>query len=502
MTEFKLSGNPKNVVMRFAPNPNGPPTIGSARGIVINSEFSRKYNGKFILRFDDTDPKTKRPMLEAYEWYIEDCKWLGAKPDEVYIASERISNYYPYAEELIKLGKAYVCFCKREDFKALKDSKKACPHREIPAEKNLEFWKNMLKGSYSDGECVLRIKTDIRHEDPAIRDWVAFRILREEHPRVGRKFIVWPMLDFESAIEDHLLNVTHIIRGKDLADSEKRQRFVYEYLGWNYPVTMHWGRVRVEECGRDKVSDTCLSPKGSATFGKFSTSRIRAAIESGEYTGWDDPRLPTVRALERRGIKPDAIRNLMLNLGISENDISLSLENLFAENRKIIDKETNRYFFVDNPAGLIVHDFPTDEINVKLPLHPNFRERGFREFHLKKDESGNIKFFISGQDFNELKMNQNVRLMNLFNVEILGISPEKKSITAKYLEEKRLDVKKIQWVYEYTNADVLMPDGLISGFCELNCRNIGIGDVVQFERFGFVRLEEKNGKLKFCFGHR
>lgn len=483
MPELKLPGNPENVVMRFAPNPNGPPTIGSARGIVINSELAGKYNGKFILRFDDTDPKTKKPMLEAYDWYIEDCEWLGAKPDEVYIASERISNYYPYAEELIKSGKAYVCFCRREDFKALKDSKRACPHREIPAEKNLEFWKNMLNGSYGDGECVLRIKTRMEHEDPAIRDWVAFRILREEHPRVGRKFIVWPMLDFESAIEDHLLNVTHIIRGKDLIDSEKRQRFVYEYLGWNYPITMHWGKVRLEE------------------FGKFSTSKISEAIERGEYKGWDDPGLPTVRALRRRGIKPDAIRNLMLNLGISENDISLSLENLFSENRKIIDSIANRYFFVQNPVELILYDFPMDETNIKIPLHPSFKDRGFREFLIKKEED-TIKFFISEQDFNELKMNQNIRLMNLFNAEILGIDMEKRRVTAKYLEEKKLDVQKIQWVHGYIGTDILTPDGVISGFCESACRNIKTGDIVQFERFGFVRLEEKNERLKFCFGHR
>lgn len=484
MPELKLPGNPENVVMRFAPNPNGPATIGSARGIVINSELAGKYNGKFILRFDDTDPKTKKPMLEAYGWYIDDCEWLGAKPHGIYIASERIPSYYPYAEELIKLGKAYVCFCKKEDFKALKDSKRACPHRETRPEKNLEFWENMIKGSYKDGESVLRIKTEIEHKDPAIRDWVAFRILREEHPRAGRKFIVWPMLDFESAIEDRVLGVTHIIRGKDLIDSEERQKFIYKYLGWDYPATMHWGRLKVEE------------------FGKFSTSRIREAIESGKYGGWDDPRLPTIRALRRRGIKPTAIRNLMLSLGMGENEISLSLENLFAENRKIIDKETNRYFFADNPAELIVHDFPTDEIHVKLPLHPNFKERGFREFHLKKDESGNIQFFISGQDFDGLKVNENIRLKDLFNVEILGIELERRNITAKYLGEKKLDVKKIQWVHSHADADVLMPDGVVSGFCELTCRDVKINDVIQFERFGFVRLEEKNGKLRFCFGHR
>ena len=125
------------LVMRFAPNPNGPPTIGSSRGIVVNSEYTKKYNGKFIIRFDDTDPATKRPMLEAYDWYLDDCEWLGANPDEVVIASDRIPKYYEVAEQLIKKGGAYVCFCEQEEFKALKDVKKACPHREQDEEENL-----------------------------------------------------------------------------------------------------------------------------------------------------------------------------------------------------------------------------------------------------------------------------------------------------------------------------------------------------------------------------
>src|SRR3989304_6993883 len=193
------------LVMRFAPNPNGPPTLGSAPGIVVNSEYTKKYEGKLIIRFDDTDPATKRPMLEAYNWYLEDCEWLGAKPDEVVIASDRVTRYYEVAEQLIKKGGAYVCFCEQEEFKALKDAKKACPHRDEKPEKNLGSWKKMLSGDYKEQEAVLRIKTDIAHKDPAIRDWVAFRIIRTPHPRpeAGNKYCVWPLLDFEGAVEDH-----------------------------------------------------------------------------------------------------------------------------------------------------------------------------------------------------------------------------------------------------------------------------------------------------------
>jgi len=478
-TDLKLPGRLEKVVMRFAPNPNGPATLGSARGIVVNSELARKYNGKFILRFDDTDPRTKKPMLKAYEWYLEDCEWLGAEPDEVYYASDRIPIYYEYAEKLIDLEKAYVCFCSRADFKKLRDEGRGCPHRKQSKEENLRFWRNMLNGEYEDGECVLRIKTDIKHRDPALRDWVAFRIIREEHPRVGKRFIVWPMLDFESAIEDHLLRITHIIRGKDLMDSERRQRFIYNYLGWKYPITLHWGRI---------------SLKG---FGRFSTSKLRELIEKKEYGGWDDPRLPTLLALRRRGISPDAIRNLMIGLGINETDVSISLENLFSENRKIMDSKANRYFFVESPVELLVKNAP--EKRVKIPLHPSFPDRGYREIKLKVDRSGDMRLFISEDDKKGLKAGQEIRLMNLFNIEIGKIG---KGIEATYLKEKRLDVHKIHWVQDHLNAEVIMPEKTVKGFCEPSCGDLRVDEVIQFERFGFVRLDRKNKGLVFYFGHR
>ena len=186
---LSLTDNPENVVMRFAPNPNGPATIGSARGIVVNSELVKKYSGTFILRFDDTDAKIKRPLLEAYKWYVEDCEWLDAKPDKVVTASDRIEKYYEHAEKLIQLGKAYVCFCEQEKFKKLKDAGKPCEHRETKKDENLKHWKEMLQGKYNEGDVVLRIKTDLKHRDPAIRDWVAFRILKVGIPALEKNIL-------------------------------------------------------------------------------------------------------------------------------------------------------------------------------------------------------------------------------------------------------------------------------------------------------------------------
>ncbi|MFC2154246.1 glutamate--tRNA ligase [Candidatus Altiarchaeota archaeon] len=481
-SDLSLPGDPIKPVLRFAPNPNGPPTIGSSRGIVINHFLAKKYDGTFILRFDDTDPKVKKPIKEAYDWYVEDCEWLGCPPDKVFAASEHMETYYQYAEKLISLDKAYVCTCSQEEFKKLKDKgEKGCPHRSQKPEKNLGLWKQMLAGKYEEKEVVLRIKTDFHHPDPALRDWVAFRILKAKHCLVGDKYVVWPMLDMESAIEDHLQEVTHILRGKELRDSERRQRFVYDYLGWEYPVTIVFGRMKVEE------------------YGKLSTSGIAKAISEKKYSGWDDPALPMVRAFRRRGMQGEAMRNLMLGQGLGENDISFSLENLYAENRKIIDPIANRFFFIEDPMKMIVEEGM--EVEVKIPLHPSFKERGFREYKIEPNSDGNIEVFVSGDDMHHMPLGEEIRLMNLGNIHIEAVSVH--GVKAMLLKEKNLKAKKMHWLQDRLECEIHKPDGVVSGFCETACKNLKVEDLVQFERYGFCKLDEKKtDKLIFYFTHR
>ncbi len=393
-----LDGAENGVIMRFAPNPNGPPTLGSARGIIVNSEYVKKYGGQFLIRFDDTDPVKKRPMPEAYGWYLEDCEWLGAKPDKVITASERVPYYYDVAEELIRRGGAYVCQCPQEVFKEHKDKGVPCLHRDLTPEMNMDLWKKMLSGELAEGQAVLRVKTDMYHKDPAIRDWAAFRIVTAPHPIVGQKYRVWPLLDFESAVEDHLLGTTHILRGKDLADSETRQMYLYRHMGWTYPRVVHWGRIKIHQ------------------FGSFSTSKLRKAIEAGEYSGWDDPRVPTVRAIRCRGIRSEALRKFMIDLGVGETDIAISMDSIYAENRKLIDPEANRYFFVWNPVALEIEgDVPTV---AHAPLHPTI-DRGFREI-----PAGN-NVFVCRSDLEGLKAGDKIRLKDFCNVEIVSLEPAK-----------------------------------------------------------------------------
>jgi glutamyl-tRNA synthetase len=454
----------ENVVMRFAPNPNGAATLGSARGIIINSEYARRYNGKFILRFDDTDPVLKRPLLAAYNWYLEDCAWLDTEPDDVVVASERIDLYYTYAKELIQKGAAYVCFCPAETFKLYKDNKQPCPHRTASVEETLENWEQMLSGVYEEKEAVLRIKTDIASPDPALRDWVAFRVLKRDHPRVGERYVVWPMLDFESAIEDHLLGLTHIIRGKDLMKSEQRQRFLYDYFGWEYPRTMLWGKIKIHE------------------FGKFSTSELGKAIERGEYEGWDDPQLPTLRALRRRGFQPEAIRKFFISMGVTRNDIAVSMKNLYAENRKLVDDVSNRYFFVRNPVELRLEG--VDSLVAHALKHPARKE--YRE--IKTDNT----VYLTDADFAKLTAGQKLRLKYLCTVNVESTEP----LMAKVIDratEPTTDMPVIQWApTDGINVRVKRPDGIIDEGIGEPLIATELGNVVQFERYGFVRIDSVN----------
>lgn len=472
-----LEGAEGGVVMRFAPNPNGPPTVGSARGIIINSEYVRRYGGRFLLRFDDTDPVKKRPMPEAYGWYLEDCRWLGAVPDEVIIASDRLPEYYRVAEELIRRGGAYVCRCDQAAFKALKDGARPCPHREQSPVENITLWEDMINGGLAPGDAVLRIKTDILHKDPALRDWGAFRIVTADHPRVGDRYRVWPLLDFESAVEDHLQGVTHILRGKDLMDSERRQRYLYDHMGWDYPKTIHWGRIKIHQ------------------FGSFSTSALRRALEAGEYSGWDDARMPTVRALRRRGIRPEALRKFMVELGVGETDISISMDSIYAENRKIIDPSARRRFFVKDPVPLEI-DGSVPEV-AAAPFHPTL-DLGLREI------PAGPKLLVSADDLSDLKAGASLRLKDLCNLEVVSTDPLRgRVIGTDPHQAKEMRLRIIHWAPpDGVPVRVMRPDGVDSGIGEVGIRE-DLDRIVQFERYGFVRIDSvsQDGVVAY-FAHR
>jgi glutamyl-tRNA synthetase len=466
--------------------------LGSARAIVLSHEYAVMYKGKFILRFEDTDPKLKRPVLEFYDSIREDLAWLGCKSDEEYIQSDRIPMYYEYAEKLLGDGNAYVCTCVPEEFRKRILAHKPCECRDCPKEEHLVRWQRMLEGGYKEGEAVVRVKTDLKHPNPAVRDWPALRVLdtkKYPHPRVGSKYIVWPLYNLAAGVDDHLMGITHIIRGKEHLTNQVRQEYMYRHLGWKYPETIHYGRLKI-------------------TGASLSKSKIVQGMREGLYKDWDDPRLATFAALRRRGISPEAIRRLMIDIGPKTSDVVLSWENLYAHNRKILDPIADRYFFVQNPIELTVKHIPRKFV-VKLQLHPDNPERGFREYTIvPRGKDDGVAFWVSRKDVDSSKIGKILRLMELFNVKIVSASlyaAEAFFESESYEQARDIKAQLIHWipVGEDMPCQVVMPDATeAEGIAEGVCKRLKKDDVIQFERFGFVRIDQADDKLTAYYSQK
>ncbi|MDN5357023.1 MAG: glutamyl-tRNA synthetase [Candidatus Methanomethylophilaceae archaeon] len=461
------------IVMRIAPGPSGPLHIGHTRVAVLNDEYVKKYGGKLILRMEDTNPEKIDP--EAYRMIPEDLDWLGVKIDETYIQSERFEIYYDHVKKLIEMGKAYICTCNGDDWRGMKERGEACPCRELPVEVQLERYDRMLSGEYEAGEAVAVVKTDLNHPNPAVRDFVALRVVYHPHPLTGDKYCAYPMMNLSVAIDDHLMGMTHVIRGKDHLNNTNRQEYVFDYFGWKKPTYYHYGLVN--------IPDTVLK-----------TSVIRQSIHDGEYSGWDDVRTGTVRAMERRGIKPEALRRYWVEAGMKSVDIQFSWDNLYGMNRDIIDSISNRYFFVQDPVRYDISG--RDIICGCAPLHPDHPERGSRNYSI----DGSNTIFISACDSKIFADAGEIRLKDLCNIKY-GTPAIYDGNDVSIL---KTGVHAVQWVCrESIPATILMPDGtVVEGLAESSILNEK-SDTVQFERIGFVKLERISPeKIEAVYTHR
>ena len=458
------------VVLRLAPFPSGPLHIGNAKTYLLNALYAEKYEGKLLLVIDDTIGSEEKQILkDAYDLIPEGFKWLGVKWDgPITYKSDRLEIYYKYATELIKKGDAYVCECSAETLRKNRAEGKECVHRKQSIKENLEKWEAMHKGKYKEGQVSLRLKTSMTNPNPAFRDRVLFRISDRVHPRVGKKYRVWPMLEFSWAIDDHLLGVTHVIRGKDLMMETEMCKFIWDILKWPYPTIIHTGLVRMEGI-------------------KLSKSKAQKEVLSGAYAGWDDPRTWSLQSLKRRGILPHAIRHFIASIGLNDNDVTIPVDNLYAITRQLLDSVAHRYSFVMEPVKIDVKNAP-DIKEVEIKLHPERAEE-------KKKVPIGKSFYIQKRDFN-LK-GKEVRLMHLYNIKL----DSKSEFTSK--ENK--DIPRIHWVpVDFAvKTEVVMPDGaVVKGFAEKNVEKLKVDDIIQFERFGFVRLDKKDkDKITFYFAH-
>ena len=461
------------VVMRIAPGPSGPLHIGHTRVSILNDEYVKRYNGKLIARYEDTNPEKIDP--DAYRMIPEDLDWLGVKIHESIIQSDRFEIYYDITRKLIEMGHAYVCTCKGDDWREMKEAKTECPCRRLATNIQMERYDNMLNGGYAEGEAVAVVKTELDHPNPAIRDFVALRIVDHPHPKTGDRYHAYPMMNLSVAIDDHLLGITHVIRGKDHLNNTLRQEYIFNYFGWKTPEYYHYGLVN--------IPDTILK-----------TSLIKESIRSGEYSGWNDVRTGTVRAIERRGIRPEAIRRYWVESGIKSVDIQFSWDNLYGMNRDIIDGISNRYFFVPDPVKYDIGG--VDVVEGKAPLHPDHPERGNRRYHM----DGNKTILISSEDSAMFEEKKIIRLKDLCNLEY-G-TPAK--FSGNDLSILKKGAKAVQWVgLNSIRTELYMPDGsVVNGFTE-DAIMKEHNDTVQFERVGFVRIESKTNELiKAIFTHR
>jgi len=471
----KLEGAEQGkVVTRFPPEPNGYPHIGHAKAAIINSEYAKMYGGKFILRMDDTNPETER--MEYHAAIKVGLEWVGIKFDIVKSTSDDMEVFYEKGIELINSGKAYVCTCKRENISKNRKERKACKCSMGDLDKNNKNWEKM-KEKFKPGDAILRFRGDMKADNAVMRDPVLFRIIDESHYTLGKKYRIWPSYDFAVAIEDSIDGVTHAFRSKEFELRKELIDAILDALNMRKPYQGFFSRLEF---------------KGMPTSKRI----IKPLIEEGKVSWYDDPRLPTLEGLRRRGIRPEAIRKFILSLGLTKANTLAPFDALEAFNRKLVDAESTRLFMVSNARKLIVKNLPFS--SVEIPNHP-INDLGKRKIEI--DEN----FYISGDDAQNIKQGMQIRLLGLGNVSITKVGTEFEGEFIKDGETK--DIPKIQWVSQKTAHEIKMiiPKALFIGdkfneesleeldvFTEPHYLQLKEGEEIQFVRFGYCRKDSQN----------
>ncbi|MSV25995.1 MAG: glutamate--tRNA ligase [Nitrosarchaeum sp.] len=463
-----------NVITRFPPEPNGYPHIGHAKAAIINSEYAKMYGGKFILRMDDTNPEAER--MEYHAAIKVGLDWLGIKFDIIKNTSDDMELFYEKGKELINIGKAYVCTCKREDISNNRKERKACKCSRADIKENIKGWGKMFD-KFKPGDAIIRFRGDMSADNAVMRDPVLFRIIDEKHYTLGNKYRVWPSYDFSVAIEDSNDGVTHAFRSKEFELREELIDSILDALNMRKPYQDFFSRLEF---------------KGMP----ISKRIIKPLIEEGKVSWYDDPRLPTLESLKRRGIKPEAIKKFILSLGLTKANTLAPFETLESFNRKYVDAESIRLFMVINPKKLKIKNLPMTD--VEIPNHP-IKDMGKRKINL------NENLFISQEDAINIKDNTLIKLLGLGNVRISISSGE---LEGEFIDTKNItDIQKIQWVTQ-KNAHIikiLIPKALFIGeqfnensleelevYTEQHYLQLKDGDEIQFIRFGYCRKDSQN----------
>lgn len=455
------------VVTRFAPSPTGPLTFFHIlRAGYLSYLYAEKYRGKFILRIEDTDPRNIEKRF--YKWIEEDLLLSGIKPDKVVIESDNMPLYYKHCEGLIEEGPFYPCLCSAGAFRDLKNKKQACPCRDRGHKENLKLWKRGLRGEFREGEMVVRFKTSMQDPNPALRDPPMFRVIKHPHPLKERRYSMWPLYNYANVIEDHNLGITHVFRGKEHEHNTEIQKRLFQSLGWGPPIVVNFGMI--------KLPGNILHIR-----------EMKELVRTKRVSGWDDPRLPTIRALIRRGFQKEAFRRCAIQCGLTKHDIKFGIENLEGSNRKVLDPIANRYMVVTEPIRISVDKAPDIRV-CEINLHPDFPERGKRTVPVNPRS-----IYISRKDLGLKEF----RLKGLYNVKLKGRK-------AVYMGDELIqDMQKIQWV-SIPNAKIkiITLEREIPALGEPSMSKLKKGDVIQMERVGFGRVDSKGREITVMFAHR
>lgn len=489
LPELQMTGN--GVVTRFPPEPNGYPHIGHAKAVIIDDEYARMYNGKLILRFDDTNPMNEK--LEYYEAIKNDLEWLGIKPDIIKNTSDDILILHEYGKKLTGTGDAYVCTCDSNKIHKLRMQQLECSCRVNieNSTNNLERLDKFFDGTYHQNEAIIRFRGNMQDKNTVMRDPTLFRIIEAPHPLLGDKVQIWPTYDFAAPVEDSLDGVSHALRTKEYELRNTLYLSILDRLKLRKPLVVEFSRLEFENM-------------------PVSKRKIKQLLDDGAITSWDDPRLLTLSAMRKRGFDPKAIRSFVLSLGLTLAETKPPFQTLESMNRKIIDPLSIRLFFVKDPIMVTVDG--TKDMKVTLNNHPT-NNLGKREVEVS------TVFYISNDDANLLVEGEQIRLMELYNIRIDRIVVEhgkNKAITASYLSNEIFrNMKKIQWVSDksMTKYNILIPNELYQndkfnprslenaeGLAEAFVLQLKPHTPIQFIRFGFC-ITEYN-KSSAIFIHR
>ncbi|XP_021712876.1 bifunctional glutamate/proline--tRNA ligase [Aedes aegypti] len=379
------------VVVRFPPEASGYLHIGHAKAALLNQYYQQAFQGKLIMRFDDTNPAKENVHFEQV--ILEDLEMLQIKPDLFTHTSQYFDLMLGYCEQLMKEGKAYVDDTEPEQMKKEREERVESKNRSNPVEKNLQMWQEMLKGTPLGQKCCVRAKIDMSSHNGCMRDPTIYRCKNEPHPRTGTQYKVYPTYDFACPIVDAIENVTHTLRTMEYHDRDDQFYWFIEALGLRRPYIWEYSRLN--------MTNTVLSKRKLTWF-----------VESGLVDGWDDPRFPTVRGILRRGMTVDGLKEFIIAQGSSKSVVFMEWDKIWAFNKKVIDPIAPRYTALENENRVVVNVEGAKLEAVQVPVHPKNAEIGLKTVWLGP------RVLIDYADAIELKEGENATFINWGNLMI------------------------------------------------------------------------------------